>query len=280
VVPTAGVAPALPTVAQADAGSPVAGDVEPGSFPGGVPYEGNLPPFTRHAPVEPRPPPGTLPAPVAPFPEAPPPQPFGTIAAPRDAGPARPPGTDWDQLSWPKADAYTGTTSRRRASGPRRAHFDVRAAFVTGFSLVVLGASMLPWYQIRVIGPGDVGGALNKGFTYLLYSSTYGGWRVLVPVVAAITVILGLVNMFFRSGDRGAVALFMALRVAALVELGLVIATLVTRTPPHSLSIPVSTAVETVVELTVWAWIGLIAAIVAAFSSLSSSGRTVDSTGR
>jgi len=246
-----------------------------------APEDGKLPPFTRDAYVAPRDPPGTYRPPAAPYPTPPSPQPFGTVGGGYGStGPVRPPGTDWDEVGWSNTSAF-GLRGRRALSMPR-AHFDTRAVFVFACSLLVLVMCFVAWFELRVIGTtaSTPPAALNQTFSYTVLSSPYGGWRILLPIVAGLAAVLALVNMFFRSGDRGAVAGFSALRLVALIELGLVIAVLVTRGGfnPHNIQ-GVGTT-EFVVELTAAAWIALGAAAVGAFGSLASSGKVVDTTGR
>ena len=159
----------------------------------------------------------------------------------------------------------------RRPIGDRRAPIDIRGVVCTVASLVVLVCSLQPWYQVRVIGPPTSAVPLDKIYHYSLFASSYGGWRVLLPIVAAFAALIGIFDSVLRSGDRGAVGVLLSLQLLTVAELALVIGSIALRTPNLPLHLGLPQTVETVVEVTFVAWIALTAAVVAVFSTMASS---------
>ena len=161
-----------------------------------------------------------------------------------------------------------------RAGGPtteRRAPIDIRGVVCTLASLVVLVCSLQPWYMVRVIGPPTSAVPLDKVYHYTLFASSYGGWRVLLPIVAAFAALIGIFDSVLRSGDRGAVGVLLSLQLLTVAELALVIGSIALRTPNLPLQLGLPQTVETVVEVTFVAWIALTAAVVAVFSTMASA---------
>ena len=95
-------------------------------------------------------------------------------------------------------------------------------------SAVVLAATFLPWFGLTPSGSAQTLGAtiLDPG---------YGGWRVLVPMVAVAAMVVGIANALLRPADRGALAVFVVLRALVVTQAGLVVAALATKAP-HTLA--------------------------------------------
>jgi len=182
------------------------------------------------------------------------------------------PSTSWDHAHTVSAKRGLMSRSTRQAV---RSRFDPRGLFSCVASLVVLVASLLPWYVLRVIGTAGVtANPLNEVFHFTLTSNAFGGWRVFIPIVAGATAVVGLTSSILRSGDPGAVAVSMTLRVLTLLELGLVVAALVMRTPTHPLHLNLPLSVETVIEVGAGAWVALAGAVLAAGGAMASTGRS------
>ncbi len=239
---------------------------------------GLLPPFQRDIPLPMRAPRSAVPSPVVPYPTSGPPPPYGTVAVP--GVPTYGTYPDWGpSVAWPDEE-FVGRGRRRfRGGPPTRGHFDARAPFVAGLSLLVLVCAVLPWYEVRIIGPAAATDFINKIFTYTLTSSTYVGWRLLVPIIAGLTTLVAIANMFFRSGERGAVTLFQVVRGLAIAQLAIVVIAMILRQPPHSFHLPVPNAVV-VIELNWWAWVALFASLGAVAGAIASSGKVIGTTGR
>jgi hypothetical protein len=85
--------------------------------------------------------------------------------------------------------------------------------FSAAFSLALLGACCLPYYKVSIP-------------SHPLMSSTVighqlGAWRIAIPGVAVLAVLFGIVNSILRVGVKGAVPIFVGLRVLCFAQLGL-----------------------------------------------------------
>jgi hypothetical protein len=250
-----------------------------------APVPGALPPFSPYAYVGAPTESGPLPPVVPPFGQ--PPAAANTspstgfvqqsvwavsghgTSAPPAAGPGDPwavPG-QWHQRQ----------VGRARPGRGRRAPIDVRGVLSALASLIVLICALQPWYQVRVIGPPTAAVPLDKVYHYSLFATPYGGWRVLLPLVAAFAVLIGIFDSVLRSGDRGAVGVLLSLQLLTVAELALVIGSVALRTPALPLHLGLPQTVETVVEVTVVAWVALGASVVAVFSTMASSAVDINS---
>ena len=141
---------------------------------------------------------------------------------------------------------------------------DARGAFVALGSAAVLVASFLPWLALTPLA-GATAGAAPLLATIL--DPGYGGWRGFLPVAAAVGVVVGVVDAMMRSTDRGALFVFLVVRLQAVAQLGLVVATLAAKMPGPGA--PVQGAVA--VSLRWPAWGALAAAVVALGASAASA---------
>lgn len=123
----------------------------------------------------------------------------------------------WEGAQWSDDDMVAvrrrGFTSTSRTV-PRRA-VDQRGAFVALFSGFLLVACFLPYYRVIAIG----GVTLAKPATFTAIDAVFGGWRVVLPLAAAATVLLGVTTSVLRVGSRGAASVLTVLRLVALVQL-------------------------------------------------------------
>lgn len=101
----------------------------------------------------------------------------------------------------------------RRSQRFRRAA-DPRGAFVAVLSLVLLGACFVPYYTLT---PG-LGDSVRQTTTVIDHA--FGGWRLVIPAVSALTALIGIVNWVLKVGQRGALSVFVVLRIAVLLQLG------------------------------------------------------------
>jgi len=90
-------------------------------------------------------------------------------------------------------------------------------------------------------------------------------------------VLIGIFDSVLRSGDRGAVGVLLSLQLLTVAELALVIGSVALRTPALPLHLGLPQTVETVVEVTVVAWVALGASVVAVFSTMASSAVDINS---
>lgn len=95
--------------------------------------------------------------------------------------------------------------------------FDPRGIFVGAASLLLVVACALPYYH--VISAGRSG--LQTANDYTVLESAFGRWRLALPAVGVLAILVGVLNSFLRAGATGAVGVFVALRLVALVQLGL-----------------------------------------------------------
>jgi hypothetical protein len=85
------------------------------------------------------------------------------------------------------------------------------------FSAFLLVACFLPYYRVLAIA----GVTLSKPATFTAVDAVFGGWRVVLPLVAVALGVLGVTTSILRVGSRGAVSVLAVLRFAALVQLAL-----------------------------------------------------------
>lgn len=98
---------------------------------------------------------------------------------------------------------------------------------VSAASALLLGACFLPWYVLTAAGsPTALGDPLVS-----ILDAPFGGWRMAIPLVAAVAVVCGIFDALLRADAPGAMASFIALRALVLAELALVVLALVSRTP-------------------------------------------------
>ncbi|MHB8219369.1 MAG: hypothetical protein ACYDHU_03480 [Acidimicrobiales bacterium] len=90
---------------------------------------------------------------------------------------------------------------------------DARGVFVAAIGLVLLGACFLPYYTVS-------GGVGTQG-TFTVMNHAFGQWRLVLPALAVVTVVVGIANSVLRVGERGAVGVFYALRFVVLAQLAL-----------------------------------------------------------
>lgn len=131
-------------------------------------------------------------------------------------------------VGWEGRSARVVTAPANRRRRAARAPADVRGVLVSVASAAVFTASFLPWYAISSVGtrPTDIGGQV-----FSIVSATFGGWRLAIPFVAAMTVACGILEALLRADTPGAMLSFITVRVLVLVQIGLVVATLLIRTP-------------------------------------------------
>jgi len=104
--------------------------------------------------------------------------------------------------------------------------------------------------------------------TLTIFDAGYGGWRIAIPFVALAALVCGIVDALLRGGDRGALLSFVLLRVLVLVQIGLVVAAIVAKTPHGALANPV---VDALVSVRWPAWGALAASVVAVGGSLAAA---------
>jgi len=145
-----------------------------------------------------------------------------------------------------------------------RRSVDGRGVFVAAVGLVLLGACFLPYYTVSY--------GLGAQTTYTVMDTALGVWRLLLPAVAAATVVVGVANSMLRVGQKGAVGVFYALRFLVLGQLVLWIVPIVV----HHLRATSSVAGGAAADVTVgWlAYSGAAVALVALAGSLSSMGKS------
>jgi hypothetical protein len=115
---------------------------------------------------------------------------------------------------------YAAPGARQKALARGRSRRDPRGVVSAGCSFVVLACTLLPWYQWTLT---------TKSFGLTTVSRTvfdlgYRGWYLLIPLAAALGVVIGLVNALQRPGETGSVALYMVMQGLALTTIGLVVA--------------------------------------------------------
>ena len=167
------------------------------------------------------------------------------------------PSSAWDnEEAWSSGEVYVGGTRTGRSTTPlsRRAVSDVRGMFVAGASAFVLLASLLAWHPSsdRLTGSR-------------LTWSNYGYWSLhdILPAAAFVAVVLGVVNALLKAGDRGAMGVFVTLRLVLVIQLGAVIASIIASASSFGAAGEANFAV-------LWpAWLALAGCVVALLSSLA-----------
>lgn len=158
--------------------------------------------------------------------------------------------------------------SRRRAQSADRsallARLDPRGIFVAVVSALLLPACALTYYNV----PGVTRLGKKVTPTYTVIAHAFGSWRVLLPVLAGLAIVVGIVNAFMQVAAPGAVTVFVALRLVVIAQLGLWVLAAVQRTP-HGAAFG-SGGIVTVTWVA-WAAIGI--AAVAVLGSFASMGK-------
>jgi hypothetical protein len=139
---------------------------------------------------------------------------------------------------------------------------DSRGVFVSLASAVVVVATFLPWYAVLPPNPQ----APTSIGELTLFDTGFGSWRWALPAAALLAVVVGVADALARPTRRGALAVFVALRVIVLVELALVIAAIAARTP-HGVGL----AAELPATVRWPAWGSLAAAVVGFGASLAAA---------
>lgn len=173
---------------------------------------------------------------------------------------------------WPDDDVVA--VRRRVLAGtartaPRRP-VDQRGAFVAAFSAFLLVACFLPYYRVLAIA----GVTLVKPATFTAVDAVFGGWRVVLPLLAVAAVLLGVTTSVLRVGSRGAVGALAVLRLATLVQLVLWVLVAVDRTVEGTGAAARALGADPAIALT---WVAL-AAIAAAAVALAGSFASMTST--
>ena len=145
-----------------------------------------------------------------------------------------------------------------------RAPLDVRGLLVSTASALLFAACFLPWYLLTSVDSATGSG----GQTVSILDAPFGGWRMAIPLVAAVAVVCGILDAFLRADAPGAMASFIALRALVLGELGLVAVALASRTP-----LGVAGALGVAASLRWPAWAALGCAIVAVGGSFAAAPR-------
>jgi hypothetical protein len=140
-------------------------------------------------------------------------------------------------------------TVRPDAGAPRRRPLDPRGAVIAAASAVAVIVTFFPWYRYNAI-EGSSGTARAVLGSASLYAHGYGGWRLLIPLLAILALVLGLGNWLLRPGDRGAVMVFVVLRLVVLALLGLTVAA-VFQHAPNGVELG-GKVLESDFEVTVW----------------------------
>jgi hypothetical protein len=158
-----------------------------------------------------------------------------TLGASASGGLKAPPRrSPWDNEDyWAQQELFAGNKRPPRISATRRAALDPRGAFVALTSAVVLISTGFAWYKVAAAVPGADGpNSVERSVT--LFAHGYGQWRSFIPALAGVAVVAGVTNWLLRPGDRGALFVFVTLRLAALCLVGLTIAAMVVHAPRAS----------------------------------------------
>ncbi len=231
-------APGVP--AGQSGGAVPAGYAQPGAMPAGYAQPGAVPA-------------GTVPqvgVPVGPAPYLPP----TSLGTPRS-------GREWYEPEAVWVDAtFTSHVDQSEFSGQLRRSVDARGAFVALVSLVLVSACFVPYYTV----PGAIMGTVGSGHLPVV-SHLMGSWRLVIPAVCILTVLVGIANSLLRVGHRGAVGVFVLLRVVVFVQLGVWVLPIFEKTvykPPSGLP-PTSVGVAV-------GWVAYSCALIAAVGIVGS----------
>ncbi|MCL5445426.1 MAG: hypothetical protein M1121_05130 [Actinobacteria bacterium] len=104
-----------------------------------------------------------------------------------------------------------------------------------------MATMFLPVYSFTLYDP--TGQSTTTSLT--MFDHGYGGWRFILAAVLALSVVIGVINSILKVGDKGAVFVFVVLRVLCLAQLGMIVAAIVIKTPqgivvPHGFTSSVS----------------------------------------
>jgi hypothetical protein len=178
--------------------------------------------------------------------------------------------TNWGVDYWTAeeiAASQRRSASRRPPTGFRRP-VDPRGAFVAALSVLLLVACLLPYY--RVIPAGSAG--LASPVHYQVVAGAFGAWRAVLPAVAGAGVVIGVANWLMRATTRGAVLVFVTLRLLTLAQLGLWVLVAIDRMTTRGLKAEIhGTLVSPSVTVTWVAWAAIAVAVAAMAGSFASS---------
>jgi hypothetical protein len=170
-----------------------------------------------------------------------------------DDEPLTAPSTDAGVGAWSQFDAYRSPEQLSVAQvhsaehGPRLAPRDPRGAAAALASLVLFGLTFLDWYAITLTFAA--GRALQGRAT--VYQVGYRGWYLVIPGVAVLGVVVGVLNFLLRVTDDWAVTVFVALRLLAVAAVVLMALALVFVHPYDLTSVAGDASTATAVPLTV-----------------------------
>ena len=197
----------------------------------GSPEGGELPDGGLGAPGQPPPGPPVSRSPVANWQDREVRPTAGTVRPrPRRCGPPPTGPTSGAQTPSATRTAVSVNSRRRPGDGGRErlaTRVDFRGIFVAGVSLLLLPACFLSYYSLQGATRSGVG--VHATFTVL--AQAFGSWRVVIPYLAALCVVIGVVNSLLPVAATGAVTVFVTLRVAVVAQLAVWIVAAVERTP-------------------------------------------------
>ncbi len=113
--------------------------------------------------------------------------------------------------------------------------------------------------------------AILSSGSYKLFDHEYGGWRLLVPALAGLMMLMGLIDAFYRANRKGASVFFGILRLSILAELGVSIASYFKDAPSH---LPMVNTQLVAVTVLAPAYITIGAGIVGLLISMASASKT------
>jgi hypothetical protein len=155
---------------------------------------------------------------------------------------------------------------RRRSAHPLHRSLlegvDTRGIFVGGVSVLLLPACFVTYYTLQ----GTTGSGRRVHATFTVVAQVFGSWRIVIPLVSVVCAAVGIMDGFTPVAARGAVTIFVILRVAVVGQLALWIVAIVDRTPTTPMGAP-----QAGVTWVAWASIGV--AAVAVLGSLASMAR-------
>ena len=129
-------------------------------------------------------------------------------------------------------------------------------------------ACLLPYY--RVIPAGSAG--LASPVHYQVVAGAFGSWRAVLPAVAGAGVVIGVANWLMRATTRGAVLVFVTLRLLTLAQLGLWVLVAIDRMTTRGLKADIhGTLISPSVTVTWVAWAAIAVAVAAMAGSFASS---------